>query len=242
MVRAARQCGRVLKTGFNYRYMAHVRKAKELIDSQLLGPLYFLRVRFGHGGRPGYEKTWYTDAQLSGGGVLLEQGIHALDLVCFFLGQPAQILSQVERFFWSFPSVEDNCFCLAKTATGQIAQLHISWTQWVNIFRLEIFGRDGYLELEGRNGHYGPQRLVFGKRRGDHSRPSEERFDFGATDQSWELEWKEFLEAVRNPGGAAVCGLEGLRAQDLVDAAYRSSREGAWIEVSDPLLRLREDP
>jgi predicted dehydrogenase len=210
--------------------MSHVRKARELLDAGVLGPLHFLRCRYGHGGRPGYEKEWCTRAELSGGGVLLEQGIHIFDLVRHLLGEPSQLLAQTQRFYWNFPVAEDNGFCLLQTACGQLAQIHVSWTQWVNIFELELFGRDGYVRLEGRDGHYGPQRLIWGKRKPDHGRPEQEVFDFPA-DDSWELEWREFLDAIeeaREPAGSAG---DGLRAQQLVEAAYRSASEHSWISI-----------
>lgn len=237
MFEAARQSCRLLKTGFNYRHMAHVRKARELLEAGVLGPLHFLRCRYGHGGRPGYEREWCTDAELSGGGVLLEQGIHVFDLVRFLLGEPSQLVAQTQRCFWNFPVVEDNGFCLIETERGSLAQIHISWTQWMNVFELEVFGRDGYLRLEGRDSHYGPQRLVWGKRLPNHSRPEQEIFEFPAIDNSWDLEWQEFCSAIeqdREPLGSAS---DGLRAQQLIEAAYESASRRSWIAV--PALELQ---
>jgi len=231
MLSAAEQAGRILKTGFNYRHMAHVRKAKELVDAGALGPLYFVRCTYGHGGRPGYEKSWCTDQDLSGGGVLLEQGIHILDLVRYLLGEPAQVMAQIPRFFWNFPVVEDNCFLLLRTESSQIAQIHVSWTQWVNVLSFEIFGRDGYLHLTGRDGHYGPQRLIWGQRQENHGRPKEQGFDFPASDDSWEQEWKEFLDAIRTKREPLGCAEDGLRALYLVEAAYRSAQSQEWVGV-----------
>jgi len=242
MVEAAQRAQRILWTGFNYRYLAHVRKAKELIMAGKLGPLYFLRSRYGHGGRPSYETAWCTDAELSGGGVLQEQGIHILDQVRFLLGEPLQILAQVQRYFWNFPAVEDNCFCLVKTKAGQIAQLHVSWTQWINVLEMEIYGRDGYLRLEGRDGYYGPPRLIWGSRKPDHSRPSEEHFQFPAVDDSWEREWCEFLNCVRAETNLSANGLDGLRAQQMVDAAYRSARSQSWVEIHSPETQTVRQP
>jgi predicted dehydrogenase len=231
MFDAARASNCVLKTGFNYRHMGHVRKAKELLDGEALGPLYFLRCRYGHGGRPGYETEWCTDADLSGGGVLLEQGIHIFDLVRHFLGEPSQIMAQTQCFYWDFPAVEDNGFCMIQTTDGQVAQIHVSWTQWVNIFELEVFGRDGYLRLEGRDGHYGPQRLTWGKRRPDHGRPAEELFEFVTSDDSWVRDWNEFqlaIEEGKEPTGSAR---DGLRAQQLIEAAYHSASLQSWVVI-----------
>jgi predicted dehydrogenase len=234
MVEACIRSGHILWTGFNYRYMAHVRKAKELIDANKLGPIYLLRSRYGHGGRPGYESSWCADADLSGGGVLLEQGVHVLDQVRFLIAEPAETLALIQRYFWNFAEVEDNCFCMLRTAEGQTAQLHISWTQWINMLEIEIYGRDGYLRLEGRDGHYGPQRLVWGKRKYDHSRPAEELFEFPSVDASWEREWTDFLVAIRSGSDPFPHALNGLRAQLLVEAAYRSSREHAWVSIPQP--------
>lgn len=238
MVSAAECAQRVLKTGFNYRHMAHVRKAKEFIDQEVLGPLYFVRCIYGHGGRPGYETSWCTDQELSGGGVLLEQGIHMLDLVRHLFGEPLEVLAQAPRFFWNFPAVEDNCFLLLRSESSQIAQVHVSWTQWVNTFLFEIFGHDGYLRLTGRDGHYGPQRLVWGKRNENHSRPKEEVFDFPGPDDSWQREWSEFLAAVRTrplPMGSAE---DGLRALHLVEAAYQSSQTQEWVTTKQAISQI----
>jgi predicted dehydrogenase len=233
VIALAKESGLVLKTGFNYRYMDHVSKAKELLESESLGPLYFLRCRYGHGGKPGYENHWCTDLDLSGGGALLEQGIHIVDLVRYLLGEPTEVLAFASRFFWDFAAVEDNCFLLLKTKSSQTAQIHVSWTQWINIFSLEIFGRDGYLQLSGRDGHYGPQRVLWGKRRPDHSRPEEQVFEFTAPDHSWEREWNDFLGAIGGNGQPIGNPEDGFRALQLVDAAYRSSREQAWVQVRE---------
>jgi predicted dehydrogenase len=231
IVEAARRAGRVLKTGFNYRQMGHVRKIKELLGSGAIGPAYFLRGRYGHGGRPRYEEHWCTDADLSGGGVLQEQGIHMVDLVRVFLGEPVRVMAETRRYFWGFPEVEDNCLCLFQTAADQLAQLHVSWTQWKNILEIEIFGRDGYLRLEGRDGHYGPQHLTWGKRQPGHGRPVEEVFTFDEADSSWDREWREFLERIEEGVYSSDAAQQGLRTQELVEAAYRSAGEHAWIEI-----------
>ncbi len=231
IVEAARDAKRVLKTGFNYRQMAHVRRAKELLGAGAIGKACFLRCRYGHGGRPGYEQHWCTNADLSGGGVLQEQGIHMVDLVRVFLDEPSRVMAETRRYFWAFPEVEDNCFCLFETPAGQIAQLHVSWTQWINIFEIEIFGRDGYLRLEGRDGHYGPQRLTWGKRQSSHGRPVEEVFAFDESENPWAREWREFLRLIRDGRDQFEAAQEGLRTQQLVEAAYRSARERVWIEI-----------
>jgi predicted dehydrogenase len=230
MVSAAQFSERLLKTGFNYRYMPHVQKAKELIGTGQLGPLYLVRSRFGHGGRPGYEREWHTDAELSGGGVLLEQGIHIIDLVRYLFGEPCKAFGASNTLFWDLSMVEDNFFCLLQTAQGKTAQIHVSWTQWRNIFEMEIFGRDGYLRLEGRDGHYGPPRLVWGMRNPEHSRPEERIFEYKAG-ACWLLEWNDFIDAIHNRQDPLGTAQDGLAAQRLIEAAYLSSRQNRWVEV-----------
>lgn len=239
IVETAETQRRILKTGFNYRYMHNVCKAKELIDGNALGPLYFLRCRYGHGGRPGYEKEWCTDQDISGGGVLLEQGIHILDLVRHLLGEPARVTASTSRFFWNFPDVEDNCFLEIQTTESQTAQIHVSWTQWINILSLEIFGRDGYLNLSGRDGHYGPQRLVWGRRQANHGRPAEEVFEFPLENASWENEWLEFTDAIKSGRQPMGNPSDSLRALQLVEAAYESTRRQAWVDVAPLTLSAR---
>jgi predicted dehydrogenase len=146
------------------------------------------------------------------------------------LGEPTKVLAQTSRCFWDFPAVEDNCFLLLKTSDDQSAQIHVSWTQWMNIFSLELFGREGYLQLSGRDGHYGPQSLVWGTRKPDHTRPEERVFEFSPIDDSWEREWDDFLGAIEthHTGNTG----DSLRALQLVEAAYQSSRQESWIEIA----------
>jgi predicted dehydrogenase len=232
LIEYAMASGRVLKAGFNYRYLDHIQQAKALLDANALGPLYFLRCRYGHGGRPGYENHWCTDLELSGGGVLLEQGIHIVDLVRYFLGEPMKALATTNRFFWNFPAVEDNCFLLLETSTGQQAQIHVSWTQWTNLFSLEIFGRNGSLELTGRDGHYGPPTLICSKRKPDHSRPEQEIVEYSGENKSWQREWADFINAIETGVQPMGNGEDGLRALEIVEAAYASSRQQKWVELS----------
>jgi predicted dehydrogenase len=229
VLEAAERTGRVLKTGFNYRAMAHVRKAQELLDAGTIGTPYFLRCRYGHGGRPRYEDHWCTDAELSGGGVLQEQGIHILDLTRILLGEPVKVMAQMQCYFWPFGGTEDNCFCLLETAAGQVAQIHVSWTQWKNILEIEVFGRDGYLRLEGRDGHYGPQRVTVGKRQATHGTPIEEVFTFDHAESCWNLEWQAFTEMILNGTDRRSAALQGFETQKIVEAAYKSAAEHRWI-------------
>jgi len=193
---AARRTGALVRIGFNHRYHRAFQKAREIFDSGAAGPLLFIRGRYGHGGRPGYEREWRADPALSGGGELLDQGVHLIELARWFLGDFARVTGRTPSFFWKMP-VEDNAFLMLETAAGQIAFLHASWSEWKNIFSFEICGRDGKLEITGLGGSYGTERLTFYKMSPEMGPPETTTWEFPSLDNSWEMEFAEFLEDIR---------------------------------------------
>jgi predicted dehydrogenase len=193
---AARRTGALVRIGFNHRYHRAFQKARAIFDSGAIGPLRFIRGRYGHGGRPGYEREWRADQALSGGGELLDQGVHLIDLAHWFLGDFTRVTGRTPTYFWKMP-VEDNAFLLLETAAGQVAFLHASWTEWKNLFSFEICGRDGKLEISGLGGSYGLERLVHYAMRPEMGPPETTAWEFPMADKSWETEFGEFLEDIR---------------------------------------------
>lgn len=193
---AARRTGALVRIGFNHRYHRAFQKAREIFDSGAAGPLLFIRGRYGHGGRPGYEREWRADPALSGGGELLDQGVHLIELARWFLGDFTRVTGRTPSFFWNMP-VEDNAFLMLETAVGQIAFLHASWSEWKNIFSFEICGRDGKLEITGLGGSYGTERLTFYQMSPEMGPPETTTWEFPSPDNSWETEFAEFLEDIR---------------------------------------------
>jgi len=133
VINAARSMGVLVRVGFNHRYHPGARKARELVDAGGVGELLYVRGRYGHGGRLGYEKEWRADPAVSGGGELVDQGVHLIDLARWFLGEFQDVQGFAQRYFWDMP-VEDNGFLLLRTATRKVAALHASWTEWKNLF------------------------------------------------------------------------------------------------------------
>ena len=193
---AAGRTGALVRVGFNHRYHRAFQKAREVFDSGAIGPLLFIRGRYGHGGRPGYEREWRGDPAVSGGGELLDQGIHLIDLARWFLGDFPRVTGRTPSYFWE-TQVEDNAFLLLETAAGQIAFLHASWTEWKNLFSFEVCGRDGKLEIAGLGSSYGTERLTFYKMKPEMGPPETTAWEFPMTDNSWETEFAEFLEDIR---------------------------------------------
>jgi predicted dehydrogenase len=193
---AAKERGVMVRVGFNHRYHRAFRKARQLCDSGALGELMFIRGRYGHGGRPGYETEWRADPERSGGGELIDQGPHLIDLSRWFLGDFTEIDGFAHTFFWNMP-VDDNGFMLLKTAKQQVAFLHASCTEWKNLFSMEIYGRNGKLEIFGLGGSYGVERLTYYKMLPEMGPPETTTWEYPMTDDSWTVEMAEFYEDIR---------------------------------------------
>jgi predicted dehydrogenase len=212
----------VVRVGFNHRYHRAFRKARELVDSGALGPLMFVRARYGHGGRVGYDREWRSDPALSGGGELIDQGVHLIDLARWFLGDFTEVDGYAHTYFWDMP-VDDNAFLLLKTANQQVAHLHASCTEWKNIFSFEIYGRTGKLHIEGLGGSYGVEQLSFYKMLPEMGPPETQIWQYPMADDSWNVEMAEFIADIE-AGRPARPGLgDAIAALEVVEAIYRKS-------------------
>jgi predicted dehydrogenase len=193
---AAAATGALVRVGYNHRYHPACLKALELFRSGALGPIMFVRGRYGQGGRLGYEKEWRADPKLSGGGELIDQGVHLIDLAGIFLGEFTQVEGHAATYFWNMP-VDDNAFLSLRNATGNTAWLHVSCTEWKNLFSLEIYGRDAKLHWEGLGGSYGVERLTYYKMLPQMGPPETTIFEYPRGDESWKIEMHEFFEDIR---------------------------------------------
>ena len=230
IVCAARDAGVVLKTGFNHRHHPAIRAAHQRLPE--LGRVLFARCRYGHGGRAGYEQEWRGNAVSAGGGELLDQGIHVLDLFRWFVGEFVEVHGVMSTAFWQIAPLEDNAFAWLRTAAGQVASLHASWTQWRNLFSFEVYGEHGALAVEGLGGSYGTERLITTTRRPGEL-PLVEEESYPGPDRSWVEEWGEFTRAIRAGEVPLGDGYDGLAAMRLVDAIYRAARVGAAVGVEE---------
>ena len=186
----------LVRVGFNHRYHRAFQKAKIIIDRGDIGELMFVRARYGHGGRLGYEKEWRANPVLSGGGELIDQGVHLIDLSRWILGDFSDSSGFAHTYFWDMP-VEDNGFMLLKTPTNKVAFLHASCTEWKNIFSFEIYGKIGKLHINGLGGSYGVESLAFYKMSPQMGPPETTIEEYPMADPSWELEISEFVDDIR---------------------------------------------
>jgi len=234
VVAAAGQSGACLRAGYNHRFHPAVARVREVAASGQLGPLHFIRGRYGHGGRPGYDREWRGIAERAGGGEMLDQGAHLVDLSRWMLGEFATVTGCAETLFWDVAPLEDTAFGLFRTSRGQVASLHVSWTQWKNLFCFEVFGRDGYAIAEGLGGSYGTERAVIGRRRPEGGAPEEERTEYPGEDASWRLEWEAFLAAIEGRAADGANGAEALATMEWIYRLYRASSEGRWVSAGEP--------
>jgi predicted dehydrogenase len=227
---ASRSPGR-FKVGFNHRYHPAISAAYDLVRQDAIGELISMRVRYGHGGRPGYEREWRCDPNISGGGELIDQGTHVADLIAWFAGMPQQAFAYLQTAVWPIAPVEDNAFALLRLENGAVASIHTSWTQWKNLFSLEIFGRQGSICVDGLGGSYGTERLVVARRKAAGGVPEMREETFDGPDRSWAIEWHQFVDAIEQATPYWGTAEDGLNAMRIVNALYESSRDGVAVDL-----------
>ncbi len=225
-----RNPGLKLKFGFNHRYHAGIQEAKRIIDSGRLGRILWMRGVYGKAGGEGFEDSWRSDKDMSGSGILLDQGIHMLDLFRYFSGDFTEVKSMVSTAYWDIP-MEDNAFALLRDEQGTVAMLHSSSTQWNHKFSLEIYCSDGLLSVNGilsSTRSYGDETISVARRQFDEGfdsgKPQIETIYFD-TDPSWELEVENFVDSVLHDK-AIVSGTseDALKVMELVFKIYNDDR------------------
>lgn len=220
--------------GFNHRFHPALRKAHALVRDGCCGPLYYIRGRYGHGGRIGYEREWRAQPELSGGGELLDQGAHLIDLAAWYFAEPFRdVHGLTATYFWNMP-VEDNAFLTLRTASGRVAQLSVTWTEWKNLFSLEIVGRDAKLHVEGLGGSYGVERLAYHRMKPEMGPPDTTTWEYPGPDDSFRLEWEHFRSEIALGAPECAPGLESTReVLSVVEQVYRQN--GApWLGARAP--------
>jgi predicted dehydrogenase len=215
--------------GFNHRHHPAILEAKSIVDAGRMGRVLWLRGLYGKSGGLGkeFESSWRNDPTVSGGGILLDQGIHMLDLFRFFCGDFPEVQGMLSTCYWDV-GVEDNAFVLLRSDAGQTAQLHSSATLWNHTFNLDIGLEEGYLSARGllsKTGSYGRETLVVGRKskRGEAAavgNPREEVVYFDQ-DLSWELQVDELVKCIREdlPVGDSST-TDALRVMEIIDAVY----------------------
>ena len=216
---AVRKNGSVVHVGYNHRFHPSMLMARDIVRSGAHGGLLWIRARYGHGGRLGYDKEWRAEKAISGGGELLDQGSHLIDLTRFFFGESSLAYSRLETAYWDM-EVEDNAFLALEPRSGGTAWLHASWTEWKNTFSLEIALRTAKIDITGLGGSYGPETLTLYEMQPEMGPPPSRTHTWDASDVSWRLEIEDFVAAI---GGAEPIGAtlhDALATLDIIGKAY----------------------
>jgi predicted dehydrogenase len=214
--------GVTVRVGFNHRFHPALQRAYSIFSDGGIGPLLYIRGRYGHGGRPGYEREWRADPAIAGGGEMLDQGVHLIDLARWIAGDFTTVTGHVGSFFWDMP-VEDNGFVMLKTSAGQVAWLHASCTEWRNLFSFEIFGRDGKLQIDGLGGSYGLERLTYYRMLPEMGPPETTIWEFPWEDRSWKLEVDNFIACIDGAATSGASTPDGIAALSIVEEIYRQA-------------------
>lgn len=218
-----------LKFGFNHRYHQAILDAKSIIDKGRLGRILWLRGVYGKGGGSRYDRNWRNKKDIAGGGILIDQGIHMVDLFRLFCGEFTDVKSFISRSYWPV-EVEDNVFVLLRNCQGQVGTLHSSATQWQYKFLLEIYLEKGYVTIQGilsSTRNYGTETLRIARclydKEGYPQPNPEETISYYEEDRSWAQELEEFVTCIKEgtPITVGSC-LEALRTMDLIERIYHA--------------------
>jgi predicted dehydrogenase len=240
MCAAAEAQGVLLKIAFNHRYFPAMTFAKQVIDEGRIGDVISVRAYAGHPGGQEFGPGWVTDGAVTGGGSLVDNGIHILDLTRFFLGDVETGKGYVTNLIWPFDNAEDNSFALFRSPKGAIAYVHASWTEWRGYyFSVETIGTRGYVKAS-----YPPMLAEWGQIPEPGIRAKRQYnlfpvFQIQERLKSWRWtiiqsfvqEMSDFAAGIRSGVNVPPTGRDGLRAMQMAHAIYRSSREGQEVKV-----------
>ena len=223
LLEASSRAKTVLKVGFNHRFHPGFQRARDLIKTGGIGPLMYIRARYGHGGRLGYEKEWRADPRVSGGGELLDQGVHLIDLCRWLGGEWNLAWGKSETFFWPM-AVEDNGFLILESPDrSRTAFLHASCTEWKNLFDFEIFGKTGKLQVWGLGRSYGKEELRYYRMKPEMGPPDLTTSTFPDEDSSWAAEFEAFVKEITGQKTDMATAEDALRAVEIVSKTYQMS-------------------
>lgn len=242
ILEAAQQSGRVLATGFNYRFYPAVVKAREILDSGRIGELDHIRSYAGHPGGSEFTHAWVHDANAMGGGALMDNGIHLIDLTRYFLGEVAEVKGYATGHVWKFPGCEDNGFALLRSPAGKVACFQASWSEWRGYrWWIELYGTRGCVRAS-----YPPMltHAVWTEKPGGRS--CRKRYWFPKLQvmerlrsyrwtaiQSFRDELTAFARTIAGEKSALALGWDGLRSVEIAHAVYQAAAPGAPVRIDD---------
>lgn len=211
------------KVGYSLRSHIGLLKAKELIDSKIIGDLMFIRGHYGNGSRLGFENEWRTNKKISGGGCVIDLGVHLIDLSQMFLGNLTLKSSSIKTYFWNIP-VEDSAFMNLETQDGKTAFLSVSSCEWKNTFLFEIYGKNGKIKIEGLGNSYGTEKVTLYKMLPQMGVPETTIWEYPFEDQSWKKEMEDLEKGIKNNSIIHANLEDAYKILKIVDAIYERNK------------------
>jgi predicted dehydrogenase len=208
--------------GYNHAYFPAFVQAFKIFNEGAIGELMFLRGSYGHGGRIGYENEWRADKEKSGGGELIDQGSHLIELALHFLGPAKVEYAATPSYFWQM-NVEDNVFMALVNKNGNLAFLHASCTEWKNMFSFEIYCKNGKIDISGLGNSYGIQTLTLHKMKPEMGPPISETWEFPDTSYSWRMEMKQFVDDIVKDEKNSDNLSNALEVLEIIDEIYEKT-------------------
>jgi len=212
----------VVMYGYNHRFHPALQRAKYLVDSKKYGSVLFIRARYGHGGRLGYEKDWRFNKELSGGGELIDQGCHLIDLVNFFCGPMDNSLGYTVTFFWK-TNLEDAAFFQLKNEKNQLADLSVTCVEWKNIFSFEIMLKTAKIQIDGLGRSYGKEKLTLYEMNKKMGPPKIKEYSFPDIDVSWKKEIQTFVKKIKSSDISDSSIKDAMYVISIIDKIYKQN-------------------
>lgn len=210
----------VVAFGYNHRFHPAIQLAKKIIDSREYGEVMFVRARYGHGARLGYENEWRFDKKLSGGGELMDQGPHLIDLTNYLVGPMNKVTGMLGKMFWR-TKLEDSAFWVMKNIKGQMAHLSVTCVEWKNIFSFEIMLQKAKVQVDGLGRSYGKEHLTLYKMRPEMGPPEIEEHDFPEEDSSWKSENQLFFQRIEKKDYSPVPIEDSIYVHKIIKLLYK---------------------
>ncbi len=216
--------GKIFKVGFNHRFHPAFFDILDELKKNPSDPIMYMRASYGNGARLGFDKEWRANVELSGGGELLDQGVHVLDLAACLLPNLKVLTGLSRTHYWQMP-VDDNTWGYLSTEQGQTFSFHVSSSEWKNEFRFEVYTRARKYQWIGLGRSYGPETLTIYKMKPEMGPPDIEKREYSNDDNSWSLENKNFVEAIQGKAKAWGIFEDAVKVMTWVDELYESSKE-----------------
>lgn len=226
IAQAAKKYKRIVKTGSNHRFFRSVQKAKELFDNGRIGRLLNFRGTIGTNGSR-VSRKWFWNKQVSGGGTLIDNGPHLLDIARMFMGDFASVIASMETNLWKTAGVEDMAQVLFRTKDERVASITASWYQWTGYLHIELWGEKGYIIIDSSEG----DTVTVGGPDG-----TRKTYDFSKQKKdSYERELLYFADCIRKQRAPEPNATDGAYVLAMIESAYLSSRTKMW----QPIKRAR---